>query len=254
MFRSLLSLGLLSLYAYFAWVTWALPSAENKSVACAAWFSRPQPHWVRLSACELDFERAVVESRNGEFETLANRRKGLSAQLYTEPPVWVTVWIPVQEEQFPGATVRAAYRLSSHELVNWVNEIERADEALKEQLWADPVPFRRLARLTVLEGYAEKGAPIGLARAFGMAGSPLLWAIVPGEPPARKFPLLAHLVGACGVAVLIFEIRRYARKKRDVQLKIENEEELELGALQELRSAKDELTKRGEDVSMKGRE
>lgn len=236
---ALSALLLLGYAAYSVLTTWVYPRNAPLKGRCDAWLDSPQARWIMLSNCVLDVNLLVLESAEGDFETLANRKEGLSSRPYPAPPNWVAAWIPITSE-WTGSSglVRAAYRLESQDALKWLNDFERADERKKEKMWADPVPIRRLSRPGVLPGKADKPATESLMKVFGPRASPNLMAVIAGDPPPLDPPYLGIFAGLIGFGVLA-----YASRKRGDDLTAEqlitnlnvSDVKVELGALEELR-------------------
>ena len=226
--------------AYSVITTWVLPTNTLLNAPCDDWLERPSARWVSLSGCVLDVDLVIVESAEGDFEKLSNRQKGLSMKPYPEPPTWVAAWLPVRTEWTGGGPVRAAYRLASKDLLEWINTLERADEREKERMWDDRAALRRLSRPGVLPGLAEKPTNEGLQKAFGQAGSPNLLAVYAGAPPPASVPALGILAGLTGLGLLGFLVRRRGVDGPTAEQQITkvnvSDVKLEIGALEELRA------------------
>lgn len=228
-------------YALYAGITtWVYPSNAPLKGGCDWWLASPQPRWISLKGCVLDVDLLVLESDEGDFETLENRKNGLSSRPYPTPPNWVAAWIPITTEWKGGSSlVRAAYRLESKDALKWLNEFERADERKKEKMWAAPAPIRRLSRPGVLPGKADKPSTESLMKAFGSRASPNLMAVIAGEPPPLGPPIAGIVAGILGIAALGYATRRRSADDLTAEQLITNvnvsDVKLELGALEELR-------------------
>jgi hypothetical protein len=239
-FAALSAIFLLGYCVYAVLTTWVYPSNAPIKGDCGNWLESPQARWVALKGCVLDVDQLVLESEEGDFETLDNRREGLSSKLYAAPPSWVAVWIPIKTQR-KGASglVRAVYRLESKDALEWVNEFERADERKKEKMWEDPAPIRRLSMPGVLPGKADKPSTESLMKLFGSRASPNLLAVIAGDPPPLEPPVLGILCGILGLLGLAYATRRPPGDELSAEQLITNvnvsDVKLELGALEELR-------------------
>jgi hypothetical protein len=231
---------LLGYAAYEVVTTWVYPRNAPLKGPCDAWLDSPQARWVSLKGCVLDVDQIVLESDEGDFETLENRKEGLSFKPYPTPPNWVAAWIPIKSEwQGNYGLVRAVYRLESKDALKWLNDFERADERKKEKMWEDPTPIRRLSRPGVLPGKADKPSTESLMKAYGPRASPNLMAVIAGDPPPLGPPTLGILSGILGVAALAFVTRKRPGADLSAEQLITNvnvsDVKLELGALDEIR-------------------
>ncbi len=234
------TLLLIGFCVYSVVTTWVYPRNKALKTQCDYWLEQPSPRWVSLSGCVLDVDLVIVENAEGDFEKLSNRQKGLSMKPYPDAPTWIAAWLPVRTEWTGGGLVRAAYRLESKDLLEWINTLERADEREKERMWADPVALRRLSRPGVLPGRAEKPTFEGLQKAFGPAASANLLVIYPGEPPPPEAPVVGILAGLLGLGLLGYLARRRGVDEATAEQQITqvnvSDVKLELGALEELRA------------------
>jgi hypothetical protein len=239
-FAALSAIFLLGYCVYAVVTTWVYPSNAPIKGDCANWLDSPQARWVVLKGCVLDVDQLILESEEGDFETLDNRREGLSTKLYVATPTWAAVWIPIKT-QSKGASglVRAVYRLESKDTLKWLNEFERADERKKEKMWDDPSPIRRLSRPGVLPGKADKPSTEALMKIFGARASPNLLAVIAGDPPPLEPPVLGIVSGILGLLGLAYATRRRPGDDLTAEQLITNvnvsDVKLELGALEELR-------------------
>ena len=162
----------------FSWATRMFFSesgvAEEK---CERWLESPQPGWVSLKGCLLDAQNAVLESSAGHFETLADRREGLSRHLPPEGAHWVAAWLPVTTET-GSRRLRAVYRESSPEVVAWLGALEAGHGDAR-------APLHRLTRPAVVEGWAAPIEGISIREAFNVRGSSMLGIRPGGERPAK---------------------------------------------------------------------
>jgi hypothetical protein len=225
--------------AYSVATTWVYPANALWKGGCDDWLDRPATEWVSLRGCVLDVDLVVLESDQGDFETLANRQQGLSMKPYGEPQNWVAVWIPVRTPFTGSGLVRAAYRIESADVLKWVNELERGDDRKKERMWADRSTIRRLSRPGVLTGKADKPGTEGVQKAFGAAASANLLAVTAGDPPPVKAPAAGIFSGLLGLVLLGFLVRRRALEPASAEQQITSlnvsDVKLEIGALEELR-------------------
>lgn len=238
-----LSLVLLGFCAWSLVTTWVIRPDAPLNAACDLWLSQPEPRWVVLKGCVLDVDLVIVESDQGDFETLSNRQQGLSLKPYSSPPQWVAAWFPVRTEWQGSGLVRAAYRSESQDLLKWINTLERADERQKQRMWEDPVLLRRHSRPGVLPGRAGKPESESLQKAFGSAAQASLLAIVPGTPPPTTVPAEGIFAGLAGLAMLAW-VMRAATRNSPQELTAEQalaqlntrDVKVEIGALEELRA------------------
>jgi hypothetical protein len=151
-------------------------------------------------------EDLVAESDAHDFETLKNRRQGLSRNPLSKP-IWVATWIPVHGRT-QGLT-RVVYRSTSSDFLTWLNALERASDAERERMWEDPAVLRRMTRPGVIEGHVERIDREGLGRAFGSRVSGVLFAVEPGPMPPAEVPMAALFSGiaSLGVLFLVFRAR-----------------------------------------------
>jgi hypothetical protein len=191
----------------------------------------------------------VLESEQGEFELLQNRRQGLSRALPNgSGPHWVAAWAPLRAEVGRVGVVRVVYRLDSADLMKWLNTFDRADEREKERMWVDPLVLRRMAKHPRIEGRAEKPPTDVIQRALGNVASATMLTLVQGKP--AKSSSIGPMVGAVLLSLLALTIARLSRKPRSMdsspaqmaQLGV-NKVKLEYGALEELRR-EEEATKK----------
>ena len=235
---------LLGFSAYSVATTWVYPKDAPYRGGCDDWFEKPAPSWVSLKGCVLDVDLVILESAQGDYEKLADRKNGLSHKPYAAPPHWVAVWIPVRTQWTGKGLVRAAYRLDSQDVVKWVNTFELADEREKERLWADPAPIRRLSRPGVLPGKAMKPPDEAVQKAFGAAASANLLAVIAGDPPPPSTPGAGILAGMLGLVMLGYFIKTAGRSSHldDVSAAQQitglnvSDVKLEIGGLAELRA------------------
>ncbi len=244
-FAGILAVLLLGYATYAAFTTWVIPSNAALKGRCDSWLEKPQAQWIALKGCVLDVDLVILESEEGDFETLQNRNEGISSKPYPVPPNWVAVWIPIRTEFKSASLVRAAYRLDSKDALKWVNEFERADEKKKEKMWADPAPIRRLSRPGVLPGKAEKPSNEAIVKTFGPRASANLLAVIAGDPPPMDPPVVGILSGILGLVALGYVLRRRpAGDDLTAEQLITNvnvsDVKLEIGALEQLRLEEEE--------------
>ena len=223
------------------------------SGTCEGYLVQPTALWVSLHECALDMDQLVLESEAGDFETLENRRQGLSQKPFASPPRWVAAWAPMRAEFGRVGVVKAVYRIDSVDLLKWVNAFDRADERDKERLWADPVPLRRMSHPSLLVGHAQKAGLGTVQRALGTTASANLLAVVPGTPPQQS--LLGPLVSVGLLLVLGVVLLRVARGGKSQHDPLAEQElrqlgvtdmKVELGALDQLRE-EERASRRGQD-------
>ncbi len=240
-FVAILSLSLLGFCAYSVVTTWVYPNNGAIKTNCDNWLEKPVARWVSLKQCVLDTDLVVLESDQGDYETLVDRKNGLSRKPYPMPPNWIALLIPIRTEMQGSGLVRAIYRFESKDALKWINKLERADDRERERMWADPAPIRRLARPGVLPGKADK--PIGdvLQQALGAKASANLLVVMAGDPPPLEPPTLGILAGLLGLVGLGYATRKRAAYLHDVtaeqhitKLNV-SDVKLEIGALEELR-------------------
>ncbi len=231
---------LLGFCVYSVVTTWVYPKDRPLKAHCDNWLEQPSQRWVALTGCVLDVDLVILESAQGDFERLSDRRQGLGMKPYPDPPTWVAAWMPVRTEWTGGGLARAAYRMESKDLLKWINTLERADERGKERMWADPVALRRLSRPGVLPGRAEKPTGEGLQKAFGTAASANLLVVYAGEPPPPTAPVPGLLAGLVGLGMLGYLVRRRGPDEATAEQQITqvnvSDVKLEIGALEELRA------------------
>ena len=236
------SLALLGFCVYSVVTTWVYPKNPPFKGGCDDWLVNPGPSWVGLKGCVLDVDLVIVESDQGDFEKLINRKNGVSLKPYPGPPNWIAAWIPIRALGLSSGPVKAMYRLESKDTMKWINTLERADEREKERLWADPAPIRRLSRPGLLSGKADKPTSEGLQKVLGPGGAVNVLVVIAGDPPPKTTPIPGLFAGLTGLSVLVFVARRVGRHRVD-ELSAEqqitrvnvSDVKLELGALEELR-------------------
>ncbi len=178
---------------------------------CETFLGQPAPGWVSLKGCLLDMESLVLESEAGDFETLENRRQGLSQKPLVDPK-WVVAWAPLRPELGRQGVIRAVYRVDSADLLKWINTFDRAGEREKERMWVDPAMLRRMAKPAVIEGRAEKPVTDSVQRAFGTTASVTMLVVTPGKPP--KTSIVQPIVGVSLIALLALTILAMTRKPK----------------------------------------
>ncbi|MFT3709305.1 MAG: hypothetical protein QM817_16825 [Archangium sp.] len=221
--------------------TWATHIPTD--VMCADFLRSPREGWFKVKGCVLDVNAMVLESANGEFESLDNRRKGISSKLYDGTPVWVAALIPMTTVMDRGAR-RAALRSESADLLKWVNAHEVADDLKREKMWDDPSVLNRMAHPSLLVGRAEKPDGDLVPRAFGPAASVNLHVFRVEAPPEQMHVsvviTIALVILLAGI-VLVIRFTRGPRNDGDLtpeQVTARNiigSTKVELGALEELR-------------------
>lgn len=239
------SFALLAFCAYSLVTTWVFPKDTPLKGFCEAWLERPVPSWVSLKECQLDVNLVVLESDQGDFEKLANRQKGVSLKPYPVSPTWIAAWVPMRSRfESRAGLVRAAYRIQSQDLLEWVNKLERADEKERDRMWADPGPLRRVSRPGLLQGRAAKPAHDGLQKSLGPSASVHLLTVLEGVPPPPAAPTFGILAGLGGLLALGYFLRRLGRggsleeataEQQITQVNV-SDVKLEIGALEELRA------------------
>lgn len=218
---------------------------------CGDFLRAPKAGWFKLKECTLDVNAMVLESSNGEFEPLDNRRKGISSKLYDGTPQWVAALIPITTPMDRGAR-RAAMRSESEDLLKWLNAHELADDARREKMWADPAVLLRMTRPSVLEGESVKPEGDLIPRAFGPAASVNMHFFTIGKAPERTHVAVTLGIGFVLWVALVLIISRFAKAPRlDHELtpeqvtakNIVGGTKVELGALEELRREERERTR-----------
>lgn len=239
------SLAVLGFGLYSVLTTWFFRSDRPARLLCEDWLAQPVSRWVELRGCRLDSEQLVLESEGGELESLAGRLKDVSTHVYATPPTWVAAWVPVHDGFGRTPIVHAAYRIESADLMKWLNALDRAEPGKREQLWADPVPLRRLVMPRVLIGRAEKAADDELRKVLGGPPSATLMLVTAGLPPEPEPPFFGLFCIIGGVA-LMFAAARNLGSSTSGPLGEQSAEQLitnvnvsdvkvELGALEQLR-------------------
>lgn len=180
---------------------------------CGDFLRAPKAGWFKLKDCTLDVNAMVLESSNGEFEPLDNRRKGISSKLYDGTPKWVAALIPITTPMDRGAR-RAAMRSESDDLLKWLNVHERADDAKREKMWADPVVLLRMTRPAILEGESVKPEGDLVPRAFGPAASVNMHVFTVGKPPERTHVAVTLGIGFVLWVALVLIVSRFAKAPR----------------------------------------
>lgn len=241
----LLALSLLGVAGFGAWLTWFSPFGRPLDGPCDLWLDKPEPRWLALKGCTLDVDTLLLESAEGDLETLANRRAGLGSKPYTSPPRWVAAWAPVSSLTYRGRQIRAAIRLEGRDLLAWLNTFEAVDEARREAMWADPVVLRRLATPGVLAGEATRPPGDALLKAWGAKASSTLLTIKPGEKPPPELPAWAIAAAFLGLGLSWVAWRQLGAAQHRSLLEQSAQQlatgvntrdvKLELGALEELR-------------------
>ena len=236
------SLALLGFCVYSVVTTWVYPKSPPFKGGCDDWLVNPAPSWVALKGCVLDVDLVILESDQGDYEKLVNRKNGLSLKPYASPPNWIAAWIPIRTPFAASGPVKAMYRFESKDVMKWINTLERGDEREKERMWEDPAPIRRLSRPGLLAGKADKPTTDGLTKVLGPGGAANVLVVIAGDPPPKTTPIPGLFAGLAGLSVLVFVARRVGRYGVD-QLTAEqqitrvnvSDVKLEIGALEELR-------------------
>lgn len=209
---------------------------------CRDYLESPSAGWLKLTGCELAVADALLESEAGDFETLENRRQGLSRKLFDAPPKWVAVWLPMTGAFVKGGP-RAILRNESADLVKWVNALEQASNFERERLWQDPVLLRRMSRPGLVEGIAEKPSAETLRRAYGSTASVNLYVVRPGTPEPMQHPSLSILAGMALIGLVAVFLNKFVKVDSDLELtpeqvtakSIVGKTRVELGELERLR-------------------
>jgi hypothetical protein len=208
---------------------------------CRAWLSQPSPRWVELEGCVLDTPQTLVEADTGELEALASRAEGLSTHLFAKPPKWVAAWIPIRDDAGRANVVRAVYRTESADLIRWINMMDSAPDARRQEMWADQGVLRRIARPGVLMGTAAKPQTEMLRKTWGSMASAAMLVVTPGEPPPFEFPTLAFAIGVAGLLLAVAGLRSgtgsKSQQSAEQMLTVlnTNDVKVELGALESVR-------------------
>ncbi len=209
--------------------------------ACRVWLDQPTPRWVELEGCVLDTPQTLVETETGELESLASRADGLSTHLFAKPPKWVAAWIPIRDDAGRANVVRAVYRTESTDLMRWINMMDSAPDARRQEMWADQGVLRRIAKPGVLMGAAAKPQTEVIRKTWGSMASATLLVVTPGEPPPFEFPSLAFAIGVVGFALAVAGLRKGtgANSQQTAEQMLAalntNDVKVELGALESVR-------------------
>jgi hypothetical protein len=205
------------------------------------WLEQPTPRWVELDGCVLDTPQTLVETETGELESLASRADGLSTHLFAKPPKWVAAWIPIRDDAGRANVVRAVYRTESTDLMRWINMMDAAPDARRQEMWADQGVLRRIAKPGVLIGTAAKPQTEAIRKTWGSMASATLLVVTPGEAPALEFPTLAFAIALVGLALVVAGMRRGtgANTQQSAEQMLTaintNDVKVELGALEAVR-------------------
>lgn len=191
--------------------TWA--NDRPAEVYCGDFLRSPKAGWFKLRECTLDVNNLVLESSNGEFEPLDNRRKGISSKLYDGTPKWVAALIPITTPFDRGAR-RAALRSESDDLLKWLNAHEVADDLKREKMWADPSVLLRMSKPSILEGEATKPDGDLVPRAFGPTASVNMHVFTVGKPPERTHVAVTIGIGFVLYMAAIALVTRFAKAPR----------------------------------------
>ncbi len=243
---SLVALGLIGFCVYGVLSTYLFKPDAPLHGYCEDWLNRPGPRWLELRNCTLDTHQLVLESEQGDLEPLMGRLEGLSTRIYDTPPTWVAAWAPVRDERNRSSLVRAAFRLDSVDLMNWLNALDRAPQLKREQMWADPVQLMRVVKPGLLQGRAEKPTTDALQKSWGSLATPALLIITPGVAPKTPAPVLAVFAGLAGVALLFWSMRKLSgatggplgapTAEQELTALNVSDVKVEIGALEELRA------------------
>lgn len=182
---------------------------EVQEASCDAFLWRPKARWVKLSGCRLAVDELLVANADG-IERFSDRANGISRALYARPPVWTELYVPVMtglpEDQ---RAVRVMYRLADRDVLAWVNEVEKADEAQRKRLVDNPAMLLRVASPGLLIGHAQRGPSAdALQEALGTRAQPGLLVVEPGPLPQFEFPVPAFAAGLLGGALLVWALTR----------------------------------------------
>ena len=215
---------------------------QSHDWGCSGYLEDPGRGWMKLKGCELVVSEALLESEAGDFETLENRRKGLSTKLFDAPPKWAAVWLPITSGSVQGGP-RAVLRSDTQDLVKWVNALEGASDAVRDRMWEAPVVLRRMSRPGQIEGFSEKPAADTLRRAYGSTASVNLYVIRPGAPEPMMHPSINILAGLFALGVVALFLNKLVKKEPDLELtpeqvtarNIVGKTRVELGELERLR-------------------
>jgi hypothetical protein len=202
--------------AYFAWSMvseFLIRPKAPLELTCAEYLRALDPRWIKLTGCVLDTERMVLESDAGDFEPFSNRVKGMSSKLYATTPTWVAAWAPMRAPGTPPVT-RVLYRLSTPDLMKWLNAFERGDEAQRAKWMENPVQLRRVETPGLLSGQVKKPENPGVRMAFGTSATNSLLVMIPGTWPGPELPVLGVIAGLLGLFGAAFAFRSATRSPR----------------------------------------
>jgi hypothetical protein len=198
---------------------------------CEEFLSEPRAQWLTLTGCHLQMEAMVLESTAGDFESLENRRHGLSMTLLSPDVRWAAAWVPVRASSAATGTPRLLYRLENSDLVQWANAFEQSDDDQKRVMWKDPAVLRRLTQPMMLQGRLEKSSVMPLQRSFG---APSVLVLRPEDVPQTSW-LAALFPWAVVVGFGVLGMRAVKRHLNQLPGSIDvSDVKLELGELQRL--------------------
>lgn len=184
---------------------------------CDSYLQRPKPRWLKLQGCRLQVDQLLVGNAEG-VERFSDRAEGVSRVLHASTPVWTQVWAPVAtgrpDDRRP---VRVVYRLNDPDLLEWINAVERADEAGRARLLEKQTLLLRVATPGLLMGRAERSPEAArLQEALGTQAQAGLLVVEPGPLPEREFPLPAFLSGVTGGLLLVWTLFQLGRRSGHV--------------------------------------
>lgn len=215
------------------------PRKRVTAATCNDWLAEPGEGFVLLRNCRLQVEDVLIQSSEGDFELLARRANGVSSKLYQTPPTWVDAWAPVQPETRKTPTARAVLKITSSDLMKWINALDRAPENRRAEMWATPVLLQRHAHPASIEARAAQ-TEMDLAAKFGGSVSVNTYELISGLPEPAEAPLEGIVVGIVGLAMIGVSLRN-ATRARLVDSSSANpvistsDVKLELGALEALK-------------------
>lgn len=202
--------------AYFAWSMvseFLIRPTAPLELSCGEYLRMLDARWLKLTGCVLDTERMVLESDAGDFEPFSNRVKGISSKLYAAPPNWVAAWAPMRSPGAPPAT-RVVYRLSTPDLMKWLNAFERGNEVQRAKWMENPVQLRRVETPGLLTGQVKKPENPNVRTAFGTSATGSMMVMIPGTWPGPQLPVLGVIAGLLGFFGCAFAFRVATRSPR----------------------------------------
>lgn len=203
-------LGMAGAGVYSLVMEYVFHLGASRTFECSDWLDSPDVRWLELRGCTLDTSQIILESDLGDMEALETRVEGLSTHIYERPPRWVAAWVPIRDDADRSNLVRAAYRIESTDVLKFINTLDQAPASKRAEMWADPVPLRRIVKPGVLIGRSEKSTNDALLRAWGSMATPSLLIVIAGEAPESKAGLVGILSLVLGATLVFIGARLFA--------------------------------------------